>query len=241
MNESVLDGLSGGSVWSGLSAPIPSMAIEWRQDGKPMLKDGKSVARFVAYISANTVRERLDSVVPGEWNLTLTPLPALLSDSGGEPVFSFKSCLQVLGVTREDVGTGRSYKQAATDAFKRAAVRFGIAHELYAYSPKWVEVGSAKKKVDENGLGRNSFSVIPSTPSQTAASSPLPNEACPKCGGPMTNQRETKRNPRAPDFRCRNRSCDGVIWPANSNEAAASLRPSKPTSTHQAPAAGADL
>ena len=53
---------------------------------------------------------------------------------------SFKARLQILGVIREDVGTGRDYKQAATDAFKRAAVRFGIAHELYAYEQNWVQI-----------------------------------------------------------------------------------------------------
>src|SRR5438093_8386680 len=37
--------------------------------------------------------------------------------------------------------------------------------------------------------------------------------ACPKCGGPMWDNRDSKRNPRAPDFRCRNRISDGVLWP----------------------------
>lgn len=37
-------------------------------------------------------------------------------------------------------------------------------------------------------------------------------ESCPKCGGRMWDNRRTKRNPRAPDFRCRDRSCDGAIW-----------------------------
>ncbi len=29
----------------------------------------------------------------------------------------------------------------------------------------------------------------------------------------MWDNREGKRNPKAPDFKCRDRSCDGVIWP----------------------------
>lgn len=37
--------------------------------------------------------------------------------------------------------------------------------------------------------------------------------ACPRCGGKMWDNRESKRNPKAPDFKCRSRSCDGVIWP----------------------------
>lgn len=44
--------------------------------------------------------------------------------------------------------------------------------------------------------------------------------ACPICGGAMWDDRATRRNPRAPDFKCRNRprerggpGCEGVIWP----------------------------
>src|SRR5690348_3794381 len=134
-------------IWSKLSAPLPSGVISWRQDGKPVQRDGKFVARFVAYIDANTVRERLDSVVPGEWDLTLELLPSLAGqDENGDQTCSFKARLQILGVIREDVGTGRDYKSAATDAFKRAAVRFGIAHELYAYEQNWVQM---------DGDGRN--------------------------------------------------------------------------------------
>jgi hypothetical protein len=36
---------------------------------------------------------------------------------------------------------------------------------------------------------------------------------CPKCGGAMWDNRASKRNPRAPDFKCRDKSCEGVIWP----------------------------
>src|SRR5919199_1421309 len=47
---------------------------------------------------------------------------------------------------------------------------------------------------------------------------------CPKCQGPMWDNRESKRNPKAPDFKCKDRNCDGVIWPprtANAGAAAA--------------------
>jgi Uncharacterized protein conserved in bacteria len=108
-------------VWARLSAPLSTEAISWRQDGKPINRDGRILARFVAYVEANTVRERLDEIVPGEWDLTLTPLPQIAGEPAGEATCSFKARLQILGVVREDVGTGRDYKQAATDAFKRAA------------------------------------------------------------------------------------------------------------------------
>jgi hypothetical protein len=133
-------------IWSRLAEPLPNGVVYWRQDGKVIARDGKHFARFVA-TSKPTRRASGDAVVPGEWDLTLELLPPLPGlDDGDGASCSFKARLQILGVIREDVGTGRDYKAAATDAFKRAAVRFGIAHELYAYEQNWVQV---------DGDGRN--------------------------------------------------------------------------------------
>jgi hypothetical protein len=249
-------------VWARLAAPLPEDSIFWRQDGKPIARDGKFFARFVAYVEANTVRERLDNVVPGEWDLTLTPLPSLVADDPTENHCSFKARLQVLGVVREDVGTGRDYKQAATDAFKRAAVRFGIAHELYAYGQNWVELdgdGKQAKPLEDPAVvyARKHGAVPKSTNAGNAASSnhtqdgterrpllALEEESCPKCGGRMWDNRLTKRNPRAPDFKCRNRSCDGVIWPskvAEQKPADAAASEAKDPSPAWTPLAGGPL
>ena len=65
-----------------------------------MHRDGKYIARFVCYVDANTVRERLDSVVPGEWDLTLELLPALPGADDEPAAASFKARLQILGVIR---------------------------------------------------------------------------------------------------------------------------------------------
>lgn len=35
---------------------------------------------------------------------------------------------------------------------------------------------------------------------------------CPECGGQMWDNREKKTNPKAPDFKCRDKGCSGVIW-----------------------------
>jgi hypothetical protein len=37
-------------------------------------------------------------------------------------------------------------------------------------------------------------------------------EMCPKCDGPMWDNRESKRQPRSPDYRCKDRNCDGSVW-----------------------------
>jgi hypothetical protein len=247
-------------IWSALAAPLPPGVISWRQDGRTVSRDGRHIARFVAYIEANTVRERLDSVVPGEWDLTLELLPPVagLDDDANQGACSFKARLQILGVIREDVGTGKDYKQAATDAFKRAAVRFGIAHELYAYEQNWVQMdgdGRFAKPIEDPAVayarryGRPK-AVTASTPHSVTkaddaadlslASDVAPpaeptldtarttdEQSCPKCGGRVWDNRLTKRNPKAPDFKCRDRSCDGVIWPPKGEKAAEPTRAGK--------------
>ena len=42
--------------------------------------------------------------------------------------------------------------------------------------------------------------------------------ACPTCGGRMWDNRAAKRNAKAPDFKCRNRDCDGRLWPGQFTE-----------------------
>lgn len=245
-------------VWSALAAPLPAETIGWRQDGRPVEREGRWYARFFAYVDANTVRERLDRVVPGEWDLTLDLLPPLPARSDEDAAqCSFKARLQILGVIREDVGTGRDYKAAATDAFKRAAVRFGIAHELYALDPNWVEVdgdGRWAKPLEEpqaayarrsqprdEGVAEPRVSRRSPRPEPAVADEPVESAQvtvvepefagapaagadetpdCPKCGGRMWDNRLTKRNPKAPDYKCRDRGCDGVIWPARAAAAA---------------------
>ena len=48
---------------------------------------------------------------------------------------------------------------------------------------------------------------------------------CPKCGGRMWDNRASKRNPRAPDFKCRDRRCEGVLWPGQHHTAVAIVTP----------------
>jgi hypothetical protein len=246
-------------IWTALASPIPPDKVQWRQQGRPKARDGKFFAPFVAYIDAQYVRERLDTVVPGEWALSLTPLPNRVSFEGEEDAepYAFTATLEILGVEREDVGQGRDYKQASTDAFKRAAVRFGIAHELYTdYEIVYVQVdgeGKYAKPLEDPGTvyarkhghktphppvkplvqgagtyeddtERNRRAVeagLDMAPVKEYPATDANDFNCPKCGGRVWDNRLTKRNPKAPDFKCRDRSCDGVIWPPKGENVAA--------------------
>ncbi|GJG88516.1 hypothetical protein tb265_36970 [Gemmatimonadetes bacterium T265] len=236
------------NLWSALAAPLDADAIAWRQEGPPVARDGGWYARYVAHSGANAVRERLDRVVPGEWDLTLELLPSLPARAGEPQECAFKARLQILGVIREDVGTGADYKSAANDALARAAVRFGIGHELNGREPNWVVVdgpdaaepldapAAADARRAAAAIARRATAPAPARPAVVDAAPELTSDdasressssnaagddpSCPKCSGRMWDNRLTKRNPKAPDFKCRDRSCDGVIWPPRPGESA---------------------
>jgi len=71
---------------------------------------------------------------------------------------------------------------------------------------------------------------------------PLPggqnSPACPKCSGRMWDNRASKRNPKAPDFKCRDRACDGVLWPGQNRSTIPAVQP-RQWAERQEPAAAA--
>lgn len=72
--------------------------------------------------------------------------------------------------------------------------------------------GIAQEDDDANGAGR----AQPSTNgngsrSRQGARPSAP--TCPVCDGPMWDNREGKKNPKAPDYKCKKKECDGVYWP----------------------------
>ncbi|GLC25041.1 hypothetical protein [Roseisolibacter agri] len=96
-------------VWASLAAPLTAPTTP------PQSED---------------LRVRLDTVVAGEWDLTLDLLPKAddVRRDGRleEKPYAFKARLQILGVIREGIGTGDDYAAAAEAAFRRAALHFGI-------------------------------------------------------------------------------------------------------------------
>lgn len=122
-----------------LRAPFNADQVKWKIQTNPRDDDREKYAIVVAYIDARDVCERLDLATGGEW-----------SDEYARPVMvagslaSLECALTVCGITRRDVGTVAlpderrqsvedNTKDLYSDAFKRAAVKFGIGAHIYRF------------------------------------------------------------------------------------------------------------
>ncbi len=139
-------------IWDKLKEPFDPALISWRigstnkkseQRNDPKAKATKGIA--LAYINARDVMNRLDEVVgPGGW-----------SDKYFETTSGRLMCeITILDpdtnrfITKSD-GAGDSdiegEKGAISDAFKRAAVKFGVGRYLYDLPNSWVELNEKEQ------------------------------------------------------------------------------------------------
>ena len=127
---------------SDLSAPFPPDRISWRVGSTT--KD-KSKGMALAYIDARDVQDRLDAVcgVMG-WQSRYVPM----HDKKTVCEIGIYSEVHQQWVWKAD-GAGDSdveaEKGALSDAFKRAAVKWGIGRYLYDLDSPWVEVDTYEK------------------------------------------------------------------------------------------------
>ena len=114
-----------------LRKPFPAKSISFKCQTKPNEKGNSLV---VAYIDARDVMDRLDDVVGPDWG-------DRYEKSGTAK--GLVCYLTVAGVTRADVGDddndNEATKSAYSDAFKRAAVKFGIGRFLYDLPKMWAK------------------------------------------------------------------------------------------------------
>lgn len=119
-----------------LSNYFPPQAVEW----KPQSVQGNR-ALAIAYIDARAVMKRLDDVLGVDgWEDRYTVL------DDGCVVCTLKCRIAGQWVTKEDVGgesdqkdVGDKRKASFSDAFKRAAVKFGVGRYLYSLPSQWVD------------------------------------------------------------------------------------------------------
>lgn len=103
-------------------------------------RDNYGRQHFVDYVEWHTVADILDSVAPN-WGHQIKDVRMI-----GDLVL-VTVAITIDGVTREGIGTGsakneRGIKKAEHDGLKRAAVKFGIARELYKREFSDDEAGS---------------------------------------------------------------------------------------------------
>ena len=121
-----------------LMAPFPVKAINWRV-GATTKDKSKGIA--LAYIDARDVMKRLDDVVGlDNW----------------QDKYPFVGCCEI-GIRIKDEwiwkanGAGETHVEAEkgqfSDAFKRAAVMWGIGRYLYSLPNVWVELDQYKRIV----------------------------------------------------------------------------------------------
>lgn len=140
-----------------LRRPFSAHAVKWKCQVVT-----ENSAMIVAYIDARLVSERLNLVCPHLWSDAYEPVGTQ----------SMMCHLTVDGITRHDVGAGYQGKGLYSDAFKRAAVKFGVGVSLYAMPAFWLskEQGHVKirKRKDKwaaeltpNGIGfcRNRYAA----------------------------------------------------------------------------------
>jgi hypothetical protein len=100
-------------------------------------RDRNGNAHFVDYVEWHTVADILDEHAPN-WMHTVKDIRQI-----GD-IFAVTVAITIDGVTREGIGTGTAdsemgIKKAEHDALKRAAVKFGIARDLYKKESETIE------------------------------------------------------------------------------------------------------
>ena len=100
-------------------------------------KDRQGNMHMVEYVEWHTVADILDRVAP-TWSHSVRGIVQI-----GDMV-AVTAAITIDGVTREGVGTGNAenetgIKKAEHDALKRAAIKFGIARELYQRESEVIE------------------------------------------------------------------------------------------------------
>lgn len=117
---------------SGFSALLKQLSAGVRREEikrREGWRDRNGQTHYVDYVEWHTVADLLDRLVP-DWSHAVRGVVQI-----GDFV-AVTAAITINGVTREGVGTGPAdsetgIKKAEHDALKRAAVKFGVARDLY--------------------------------------------------------------------------------------------------------------
>jgi hypothetical protein len=113
-------------------------------------RDRNGNVQTVDYVEWHTVADILDDVAP-HWTHTVKDIKEI-----GD-IMTVTVAITIDGVTREGIGTGNAHnemgiKKAEHDALKRAAVKFGIARDLYKKESDVIERDGSLARDDDGGF-----------------------------------------------------------------------------------------
>jgi len=112
-------------------------------------RDRNGNVQMFDYVEWHTVADILDDAAP-HWTHTVKNIEQI-----GD-IMTVTVAITIDGVTREGIGTGNAHnemgiKKAEHDALKRAAVKFGIARDLYKKESDVIERGGSLGSRDYDG------------------------------------------------------------------------------------------
>jgi hypothetical protein len=116
-------------------------------------RDRNGNTHYVDYVEWHTVADILDETAPN-WSHTIRDIKQI-----GD-IFTVTVAITIDAVTREGIGTGTAetelgIKKAEHDALKRAAVKFGIARDLYKKESDTIEREGAVPPPQNDGFPSN--------------------------------------------------------------------------------------
>ncbi len=232
------------AVLAELVQPFDPEAVEFKAGATTQ---DKARALALAYVDSRVYQARLDAVAP-DWRNEYTReyagdrviVTCALTVAG----VTRQAIGESLQASARHDGSTVIEENAATSAeaqaFKRACSAFGLGRYLYSVPQVWAEYDAQRRQFPpaavqalremlrtgkyeppagsngHNGHTGNGQAAAPATGDAATGAAP----ACPKCGGPMWDNREGKKNPKAPDYRCKDKGCDGAIWPVKAPAAA---------------------
>jgi hypothetical protein len=226
-----------------LKDPFPASDIEWRI-GRAGKNNRGIWAMCLAYVTNRAIMERLDAAVgPENWRNEYREGPGggvlcgISIRVGDEWVTKWD------GAENTDV---EGVKGGLSGAMKRAGYQWGIGRYLYKLDEGFATIspnganfarlpqkeGGDSFKWDPPALPAWALPNGESAPAPAPRAAPAPAPAptanpqsapqedvpCPDCQGKTWDNREGKKNPKAPDFKCRDKECEGVWWPGEWDE-----------------------
>lgn len=137
-----------------LRRPFTRNAVKFK-----LLRHWNGGGEVATYIDARLVSERLNLVIPDLW------FDEYEAVAGGKGLLCK---LTIDGITRRDVGEGYIGKGLYSDAFKRAAVKFGVGVSLYAIPAGKIAASDGDQLLIEKYKTKKGKEVATLTPAAVA-------------------------------------------------------------------------